>query len=234
MMDIDIEALRLGAQNLGLGALALSFLAGLFFSFNPVALAAIPVSLAYVTKARAAKQVAIYAGLFIGGMVAMHVLLGLAAGFGGSGVQAFLGRYWGAVLGPWLILMGLLWPGWIKLPLPPLAIRARRATSWWGAMGLGAIFSIAICPVCTPALVVLLGVGAATGSPLWAGLLLLAFALGRAVPLAIGASAVGLLERLRGVDRHRRLFESIGGVALILAGVYLMNAYFFWVPELAG
>jgi cytochrome c-type biogenesis protein len=63
---------------------------------------------------------------------------------------------------------------------------------------------------------------------------MLAFTVGRAIPLAIGASAVGLLERLRGFDRHRRVFEAIGGVALILAGAYLMNAYFFWIPELAG
>ena len=40
------------ATGIGAAALAVSFVAGLLFSFNPVALAAIPVSMAYVTKAR--------------------------------------------------------------------------------------------------------------------------------------------------------------------------------------
>ena len=109
---MDIDSLQQATQQAGMGALFVSFLAGLVFSFNPVALAALPVSLAYVTKAREPRQVVIYAGMFIAGMLAIHVLLGAAAGFGGQGVQKLLGRYWGLLLGTWMILMGLLWPGW--------------------------------------------------------------------------------------------------------------------------
>ena len=232
---MDIDSLQQATQQAGMGALFVSFLAGLVFSFNPVALAALPVSLAYVTKAREPRQVVIYAGMFIAGMVAIHVLLGAAAGFGGQGVQKLLGRYWGLLLGPWLILMGLLWPGWIKLPFQGLSFRVKRATSVWGALVLGAVFAVAICPACTPALVVLLGVGAGTGSPAWAALLLFAFAVGRAIPIVIGAGAMGLIEKkFAGLFRYQRLFETFGGVALILMGLYMLNAFFFWVPELAG
>lgn len=48
-----------------------------------------------------------------------------------------------------------------------------------GAIALGVPFSVAICPFCTPALIVLLGVAASIGSPLFGTTLLLAFALGR-------------------------------------------------------
>ena len=107
---MDTASLQQAVQHAGVAALLVAFLTGFLFSFNPVALAAIPVSLAYVTKARAPRQAMVFGGMFIAGMVLTHVLLGAAAGFGGEGVQSLLGRYWGLVLGPWLILMGLIWP----------------------------------------------------------------------------------------------------------------------------
>ena len=231
---MDVDSLRQAVQHAGAGALVVSFLTGFFFSFNPVALAAIPVSLAYVTKARAPRQAAVFGGMFIAGMLLTHVLLGAAAGLGGRGVEALLGRYWGLVLGPWLILMGLLWPGWIRMPFKGVSFRVKRVTGSWGAFALGVPFAIAICPVCTPALVVLLGVAAGIGSLGWGALLLLAFALGRAVPIALGAGAMGWLEQLRPLARYQRGFEVVGGVALVLTGLYMLNAYFFFVPELAG
>lgn len=44
---MDNEAFQQTVQHAGVAALMVSFLTGFFFSFNPVALAAIPVSLAY-------------------------------------------------------------------------------------------------------------------------------------------------------------------------------------------
>lgn len=230
---MDIETLQQAVQHTGPAALAVSFLTGFFFSFNPVALAAIPVSLAYVTKARAPGKALVFGGLFIAGMVLTHVVLGAIAGLGGRGVQSVLGRYWGLLLGPWLILMGLMWPGWVRLPLQGWSFRVKRVSGSWGAFALGVPFAIAVCPSCTPALFVLLGVAAGIGSPAWGALLLLAFALGRAVPIALGAGAMGWLEQLRSLSRYQRAFDIGGGVMLILMGLYMLNAYFFVVPGLA-
>ena len=80
----------------------------------------------------------------------------------------------------------------------------------------------------------LLGVVAGIGSASWGALLLLAFALGRAVPIALGAGAIGWLERLRPLARYQRAFDIAGGVALIVMGLYMLNAYLFFVPALAG
>lgn len=230
---MDIDSLQQAVQNVGPAALVVSFLTGFFFSFNPVALAAIPVSLAYVTKARAPGKALVFGGMFIAGMVLTHVVLGAAAGLGGQGVQSLIGRYWGLLLGPWLILMGLMWPGWVRLPLQGLSFRVKRASGSWGAFVLGVPFAIAICPACTPALIVLLGVAAGIGSPAWGALVLLAFALGRAVPIALGAGAMGWLEQLRSLSRYQRAFDIAGGVTLIVMGLYMLNAYFFVVPALA-
>jgi|ThiBioDrversion2_2_1062182.scaffolds.fasta_scaffold00851_21 magnesium-transporting ATPase (P-type) len=117
-------------------------------------------------------------------------------------------------------------------PLPAISIRAKRATSGWGAFALGVAFAVAVCPFCTPALVVLLGIAAAIGSPLFGGTLLLAFALGRAMPIILGAFAVGWLEGLSALQRFQKAFEIAGAVVLVLAGLYMLNAYFFVIPQL--
>ena len=229
---MDVEQLQAVAQQATFASLIVGFTTGLLFSFNPVSLAAIPVSLAYVTKAHDQRVAVHYAAAFVVGMLLVHIALGAIAGLGGLWVQKLLGRYWGLVLGPLLIVLGLAWPGWIRLPLPQIAVRARRATTVWGAGALGAAFAVAICPFCTPALVVLLGVAAGLGSVLFGVLLLLAFAIGRAVPILLGGWAVGVLEGMKPLGRFQRGFEVAGGVVLILMGLYMLNAFFLVIPEL--
>ena len=231
---MDLEPLHRIAENAGFASLFVGFTAGFLFSFNPVALAAIPVSLAYVTKSHEQRAALLYAGSFVLGMLVIHALLGAIAGLGGLWVQKAFGRYWGLLLGPLLIVLGLAWPGWIRIPLPKIAIRGRRATSVWGAGALGAAFSVAICPFCTPALIILLGVSATLGSVAFGAVLLLAFAVGRAVPILLGGWAVGALEELKFLSRYHKWFEVAGGVLLILAGLYMLNAFFVLIPELAA
>jgi cytochrome c-type biogenesis protein len=230
---MDIEALRQTLEQASLASLIAGFTMGFLFSFNPVALAAIPVAVALATKAHAPQRAVLYGGMFIFGMVLTHAVLGLAAGLGGSGLQRVFGREWGLALGPLLILLGLMWPGWVKVPLPSVSVRARPAASAWGAFTLGVPFSVAVCPFCTPALVVLLGVAAGIGSPLFGTILLLSFAVGRAVPIVMGAGAVGWLESLKALRDHQRAFEIAGGLILIVAGLYMLNAYFIVIPALA-
>jgi len=230
---MDPEALRQAIETAGFAAAGIGFLAGLAFSFNPVTLASIPVSLAYVTRARDRNQALLCGGAFILGMILTHVVLGLIAGLGGRWAASLVGRTWGLVLGPLLIVLGLMWAGWLRIPLPSIGFRAERPTAAWGAFLLGIPFAIAVCPVCTPALVVLLGVTAGLGSVLLSVVLLLAFALGRAVPIAIGAFAVSWLENLQGLSPYRRAFEIVGGLTLIAMGFYMLNAVLLWVPALA-
>ena len=234
MFELTPDALRHAVEAMGYGAAGAGFLAGLAFSFNPVAVAAIPVALAYVTQARERREVMRLGSMFVTGMVATHVLLGLIAGLGGRWVAELMGRGWGLVLGPLLIALGLVWNGWVKLPLPALALRAKRPTGAWGAFALGVPFTVAVCPVCTPALLALLGVVAVLGSPSLGAVVLLAFALGRAIPIVLGAWAVGWLEALHPLKRFRRTFDVVAGLILIATGLYLLNAYFVVIPSLAA
>lgn len=227
---MELETLRqLASQSVGVAS-GISLLAGLFFSLSPLAIAALPVPLAYVTRAREPREAARYGLAFIAGLIAAHALLGAAAGLGGQGVQALAGRWWGLLLGPWLIVLGLLWTGWIKLPLPALGFKAKRVGSGWSAFLLGIPFSVAVCPSCTPALVVLLGAAAASGSPLFGAAMLISFAIGRAIPLAVAAATMEWIEQLKPLGRFRRAFELSGSVLLMLTGLYLLNGYFAIFP----
>lgn len=231
---MDLDTLKSTLEQAGPASVAIGFVAGFLFSFNPVALASIPVALAYVTKAHETRRAVLFGSMFVFGILLTHAALGLIAGLGGAWVQKLMGRQWGLVLGPLLILLGIVWAGWVHLRVPQIPIRARRAATSWGAFGLGGSFSVAVCPACTPALVVLLGVAAGIGSAFFGLILLLAFAIGRSIPVILGAWAIGWLEGLKGLSRSQRAFDVLGGIVLILSGLYMLNAYFFVIPELAG
>jgi len=166
---------------------------------------------------------------FVAGLITTHVILGVASALGGEWVKSIMGRQWGLVLGPVLIIMGLMWPGWLKIRLPWPGIKGQKATGIWGTFLLGIPFSIAVCPFCTPALLVVLTASAAIGSVSFGFGLLLAFALGRSIPVILGAWSMGWLESLKVLSRYQKGLEVIAGLVLIVIGLYLLNEYFFLV-----
>ena len=224
---MDIETLRTALQEASLVGIGFGFLAGFVFSFNPVAFASIPVVLAYVTKAHEQRRAQLMGSAFVAGMLVTHVLLGVAAALGGEWVKTVMGREWGLLLGPLLILMGLMWSGLLNIRLPWFGVKGRQVTGIGGAFLLGIPFSVAVCPFCTPALLVALTASASIGSVGFGFALLLAFAIGRSIPIILGAWSMGWLESLQIISRHQRVLEIIAGVALVLTGLYLLNEYFF-------
>lgn len=88
---MDADTLGLAIQKVGFAA-GIGFLSGLFFSLSPVAVAVIPVSLAYVTKVRDKGEPVTFGSMSILGVIATHVPLGLIARFGGLWVTKLLGR----------------------------------------------------------------------------------------------------------------------------------------------
>lgn len=225
-LDLSVGSLKALLLEPSIAGIALGFIVGLVFSFNPVSFAAIPVMLAYVTKAHEKKRALMMGTAFVLGMIFIHVFLGVAAALGGDWVQSVMGRFWGVILGPVLIVLGILWPGWIKIRVPWFGMKGRSAVSLWGAFILGIPFSIAICPFCSPALLVMLTASAAIGSVSFGFFLLLAFALGRGTPIMIGAWSVGALESISGFAKYQKYFEVLAGIILISSGFYLLNEYF--------
>lgn len=225
-LEIRAASLEDSLQQASLAGLGLAFLAGFLFSFNPVSFASIPVVLAYVTTAHEERRALIMGGAFVLGMLLTHAVLGVGAALGGDWVKEVMGRGWGLLLGPLLMLLGLIWAGWLKIRFPWLSMRARKVTGIWGAFLLAIPFSIAVCPFCTPALLVTLTASAAIGSAAFGGLLLLAFALGRSIPVMLGAWSMGWLESLSIISRRQRALEIAAGITLFVTGLYFLNEYF--------
>ena len=96
---MDADSLRQAVLQAGPSALGISFLTGFLFSFNPVALASIPVALAYVTKVRTPHQSRVFAGMFIAGLVLTPVVLGGAAALRGWVARAL--KHCSAATGGW-------------------------------------------------------------------------------------------------------------------------------------
>ena len=63
----------------------------------------------------------------------------------------------------------------------------------------------------------------------WNTALLLAFGVGRSIPILLGAWGMGWLVSLTPITRYHRLVEVIGGITLILTGLYFINEYLFIV-----
>lgn len=226
-INIDKQSMEAVMTQASFAGIGIAFIAGFIFSFNPVSFASIPVVLAYVTRAHEKKQALSLGTAFIFGLVLTHVALGVITAMGGEWVKAIMGRQWGLFLGPLLITLGLMWAGWINIKLPWISMRAKKVTGHWGAFLLAIPFSIAICPFCAPALLVMLTASAAIGSVVFGAGLLFAFALGRSIPILLGAWSIGWLESLQVVGKHRRGFEMTGGIVLILSGLYMLNEYLF-------
>ena len=225
MFAIDIQTLRATLQEASLAGLSVGFLTGLVFSFNPVSFASIPVVLAYVTKAETQRRAILLGGAFVAGMLLTHVVLGAAAALGGEWVKRSIGHEWELLLGPVLVILGLIWLGWLKIRLPWISLRGKKVAGMWGALLLGIPFSVAACPFCTPALAATLTVSAAIGSVPFGMALLFSFALGRSIPILLGAWSIGWIEHMQGMQRWQKTFEVVAGATLILTGVYLLSDY---------
>lgn len=228
-LEINIDEFKQTLTQASWAGIGLAFLAGFVFSFNPVSFASVPVMLAYVTKAHEERRAILMGSAFVLGLIVTHVVLGVAAALGGDWVKNIMGRQWGLLLGPLLVIMGLMWPGWLKIRLPWFGLKGRKVTGIWGAFLLGIPFSIAVCPFCTPALLVTLTASAAIGSVSFGFGLLLAFALGRSIPVILSAWSMGWLESLKVLSRYQKVLEIVAGVVLIITGLYLLNEYFYLI-----
>jgi len=211
------------------GGIIIGFVAGIIFSFNPVSFSVIPVIVAYVTKAGEKKQALKLGVVFVAGMIFTHLLLGVAAALGGKWVQSLMGRFWGIFLGPILIILGLIWVGTLKINLPWFGLKGKKKLGLLSTFLFAIPFSIAVCPFCSPALLVMLTASAAIGSVTFGFSLLFAFALGRGIPVIIGAWSMGMLESMQFFSQYQKPIEKIAGIVLILSGLYFLNQYFFLV-----
>jgi cytochrome c biogenesis protein CcdA len=154
------------------------------------------------------------------------------------GVSFFLQRRMNQVLGPVLIVAGLLMLGWVRLPgfsgRQAGALAQRLAGAGLpGAAGLGAIFALSFCPVSAGLFFGgLLPLAAGSHSRL---LLPAVYGIGTGLPvvavatvLAFGAGSVGRAFDV--LTRFERVAMWATGGVFVLAGIYLGLTHIIGAP----
>ena len=153
-------------------------------------------------------------------------------------VSHYLQKYMNQLMGPLLVLVGMVLLGLISLPGTGVSVGDRvqkqvERLGTWGALLLGVLFALAFCPVSAAIYFgSLIPIAFRSGAPLPVALL---YGLGTALPvlvfafvLAFGARSLARIFDLTGVvDRWAR--RVTGGVFLAL-GIYFTLVFVFRVP----
>jgi cytochrome c biogenesis protein CcdA len=217
---------------------------GIMTSISPCPLASNIAAISFIGRRVGQTRAVLLSGLlytlgrtFTYMVLAMLILAGL---FAGGEVSRFFERYLNQLLGPILILVGMVLLGLLgenlSLNLAGAGVqqRASQGGVWWAGL-LGILFALSFCPVSAGLFFGgLLTLSAAQGSRV---LLPSLFGVGTALPvvafaflMAFASQYVGrAFNRLTQVERWVRL---ITGIAFVLVGIYYCLAHIYGVPLL--
>lgn len=218
--------------------LPVAFAAGLVSFLAPCVLPLVPGYLSAVSSVEAdrlgepgaARRVVVSSLPFVGGLVAVFVLLGAGAAAVGLSIarnQFLLQQIAGFVLIVFgLVFMGLLpWPQ--RLLGAGLVQGARKRGS---GFLLGGAFAVCAAPCIGPVLGAILVLAGDSGTVLEGSILLGVYALGLAVPFLVAAAlfvpAMGLFRRVR--DYYTAIQVGSGAI-LVALGALLFFDRFWWL-----
>lgn len=214
---------------------------GILTSVSPCPLATNIAAVSFIARRCEQARHSLLSGLLyaLGRMLA-YVVIGALAVFGVLNlpiVSQFLQQYSGKLLGPLLIIVGMVLVDLIQLRLPggPRLARLEEKAAAWGHPGafvLGVIFALAFCPVSAALFFgALIPAAIAQHSPL---AMPSVYGLGTGLPVVVFAVlfAAGL-RRVGLIVHHLSIVElwarRITGVVFILIGIYSVLAHIFMV-----
>lgn len=199
---------------------------GLLASISPCILAMLPVNLSYIgTLAVKSRREALgNATGFVLGVVTILSIFGLFAAVAGAVMVEWRG-YINIAVGMLIILMGGSVGGLLHLPLPQASISLPPIA---GTYGVGLTFALISSPCASPVLFAVLAAAAATGSPLWSVLAMVAYALGYTAVIFATSLCAGLMKLTRQLLVNSDAVMRWGGLALVLMGGYYVVAGILW------
>jgi cytochrome c biogenesis protein CcdA len=216
-----------------------AFWLGLLTSISPCPLATNIAAISFIGRSVGNPGKVLLSGLlYTLGQTIVYVGLGVlilqAASAGGdangaaSGVSRFIQKYMDVILGPVLILVGMLllgmleFAGSLSFGSQGLQDRAARGGAFW-ALPLGILFALSFCPVSASLFFGgLIGLSSQHSSPV---LLPMLFGIGTAVPVVIFAFIITFASQYVGktfnaLTKFERWFRVVTGVVFIEAGMY--------------
>ncbi|NLX15286.1 MAG: sulfite exporter TauE/SafE family protein [Phycisphaerales bacterium] len=154
-----------------------------------------------------------------------------------SGISRFLQKYMGFILGPVLILVGMMLLGMLNftrslnLAGPGLQERVARGGAFW-SLPLGILFALSFCPVSAGLFFGgLIGLSAQHSSPV---LLPTLYGIGTAIPVIVFAFIIAFAGQYVGqafnaLTKVERGFRMVTGVVFIMAGLYYTLTHIYGV-----
>lgn len=207
---------------------------GILAAISPCPLATNLVAVSYLGREVGDSRRVLIAGLaYAAGRSLAYVAIGalvIASVLTIPGVSWFLQEQANRILGPILIVVGVLVLGWVRIPAPKLGIgeSLKRRAAARGAAGaglLGMLFALSFCPVSAGLFFgSLIPLSVSARSPLAFPAL---FGVGTALPVVACSIAVALGVGLAGrafdvLTRVERWAKPVTGAIFIAAGVYLL------------
>ena len=221
------------------GAFALAFLSGVVATVNPCGFAMLPAYLSYFLgieshaavdePAQASLRRALLVSASVSaGFLAVFTVLGFVIRAGGDGVADVI-RYLSIVIGFLLIGLGIAFLlGRTLTFATPKLDRGGRTRTAWSMFVFGISYAVASFG-CTIGPFVLTVLGSFTRDGTLSGVLMIvAYGLGMGLLLTTLTVTLALARGglLRGLRSAMRWIDSVAGVLLILAGLYLV--YYWW------
>lgn len=211
-------------------AVGVAFVVGVAVFFSPGILAITSVITGYVAGSAetSRRETLRVASGFAVGLVVMDAALGALFALGGKAAIRFFGdnlATWNLLIAVVLLAVGLMLLRVWTLELPALLPKVSNVRGFRGALLVTVPFGLLDCPACTPLLLPVALGAAATGDPLYGAAVMGAYGLGRGVLLmGVGFSA-GLLKQFRTGSRYLPLLETMGGLLLVLGGLYFFKEF---------
>jgi cytochrome c-type biogenesis protein len=206
--------------------ISFSFGGGLLASISPCILAMLPVNLSYIgtLNVKSRREAFWNATGFVLGVVTILSILGLFSSVAGAVMVEWRG-YINLAVGIVIILMGLSIGGLFHLPLPQAQISLPPIA---GTYGVGLTFALVSSPCASPVLFAVLAAAAATGSPTWSVVTMVAYALGYTAVIFATSLFAGLMKFTRQILINSEVVMRWGGLALVLMGGYYVVSGVLW------
>lgn len=224
----------------GLTPALTAFVLGLLVAADSCTLATAITAIGYIAhNIESKRQIFLNGLLYTLGRTLTYLLLSLALipllreGANISQVKHLIETYGGLLIGPLFIAIGalMLVSRWVKLPTLPITSRGAflKNHRGWGALLLGMLFALAICPAIGIIFFGgLLPLAAATPGGLWLPLI---FAIGTALPVIVVAWLVAFSIARIGhfynrMQRLQKWLNIVMAALFILAGIELIHESF--------
>jgi cytochrome c-type biogenesis protein len=199
---------------------------GFLASISPCILAMLPVNLSYIgtLNVKSRRQAFWNATGFVLGVVTILSVFGLFSAVAGAVMVEWRG-YINLAVGCLIMLMGLSIGGLFDLPLPRTQI---SLPPFAGTYGVGLTFALISSPCASPVLFAVLAAAAATGSPVWSVLTMVAYALGYTAVIFAASLFAGFIKLTRQILVNSEMVMRSGGLVLILIGGYYVVSGVLW------